>query len=64
MQTFQIVVIELTTENVLVYLLHKLHQLLQVLGIGLVLLWVGLGHQKHLSIVLPKSNEVGVFLND
>lgn len=64
MQPFKVVVIELTAEDVLVYLLHKLHQLFQVLGISSILLWVGLRHQEHLSIVFPKRDEVCVFLND
>ena len=63
-QAFQIVVIELTAEDVLVYLLDELHQLLQLPGISSVLLWVSLSHQEHLSIVLPKSDEVCVFLDD
>jgi len=63
-KTVEVVIIKISTENVLINPLTELNNSLEFLAGDVVLLGVSLSHHEHLVILLPEGDEVGVLLND
>ena len=63
-KSIQVIIIQLSAENILVNFLAKLHYFFQVLVGDVVLCWVALGHHEHLVVLLPEGLEVGILLDD
>ena len=63
-ETIKVIIIEIPAKNILINLLAEFHYLLEVLWGHPVLLWVVRSHHEHLIILLPKCDEIGVFLDD
>ena len=63
-EPLQVVVEEVSAQDILVDPLAELHDLLQLLAVDVVALWVGLSHHEHLVVLLPEGLEVRVLHDD
>ena len=63
-KAIQVVIIQLSAQDILIDLLAKFHHFLEILHSDVVFTWIGLGHHEHLIVLLPELDKVGVFLND